>query len=68
MGRVDISSRGNLRNVGHDHTLPPTPQILGTVRENVDHAPAREVDVLLDGIYSAYGLTSVTEHIRMVPP
>ena len=67
MGRVDIRSRGNRRNVGHDHTLPPTPQIMGTVQENVGHSPAREVDVLLDGIYYAYGLTSVTEHIRMVP-
>ena len=60
VGRVDISSCGNLRNVGHDHTLPPTPQIMGTIRENVDHAPSREVDVLLDGIYSACGLPSVT--------
>ena len=63
--RRDRGGYGERRDGGHVRVLTPTPQILGTVQEDMDHSPERERGTVPDGLTSGNRPASVSERLHM---
>ena len=55
----------DLQDGGHVHVLPPTPQTLGAVREDVVHVMSRDVGAVPDGFSSGKVQLSVSECLHL---